>query len=330
MNFSDIPSRILKAFGVNGLRNTIANDSSSTTDNNGVATFDKGFPPITMQPLSAGGLPPDGKDVNGVLYAVSLQQRWANAGMGYSFNQEFSDAVTGYPRGSILLNSTGNGNWLSLTDNNQTPPEPLPGATWVPLNSYGYTTVSGFSSSTVMLNAVQASKDRIILTGDISSNINLVLPLWLKSWTIVNRCTGNFSIICKTQSGTGVSIPNGSTAKVYGDGADILTEFGTAAYKSVGTSSGQIPDMSSFNSGTGWQLLPGGRIFQWGGLALAGGSTQTFNFPRAFPNRALSITATFKIPATGTVNADIVSSTQFSLQNTYTGLQNCSYFAIGE
>jgi hypothetical protein len=35
MNSSDIPSRITKAFGVNGLKNTIPVDSSSTTDNNG-------------------------------------------------------------------------------------------------------------------------------------------------------------------------------------------------------------------------------------------------------------------------------------------------------
>ncbi|MDK9365036.1 terminase large subunit [Lelliottia wanjuensis] len=60
MNSSDTPSRIVKAFGLNGLKNTIPVDSSTTTDNNGVATFDKGFPPVTMQPLSAGGIPPSG------------------------------------------------------------------------------------------------------------------------------------------------------------------------------------------------------------------------------------------------------------------------------
>ncbi|EOU5226984.1 phage tail protein, partial [Escherichia coli] len=34
--------------------------------------------------------------------------------------------------------------------------------------------------------------------------------------------------------------------------------LGTAATKNVGTGAGQIPDMSSFTSGTGWASLPGG------------------------------------------------------------------------
>ncbi|ELY2553661.1 hypothetical protein SMB57_003814 [Cronobacter sakazakii] len=330
MNSSDSPSRVLKAFGINGLKNNVPVDSSSSTDNNGIATFDKGFPPITMQPKSAGGIPPSGKDMNGVLYAVTLQQQWQNAGMTYAFNQDFANQINGYPKGAMLPNSTSSGVWMSLSDNNLTSPEPVASASWVPFNSYGYTSLSGITTSTITLTAMQASKERITLSGAITSNINLVLPAWLKSWTIVNNCTGSFSVICKTQAGAGVTIPNGTTAKVYGDGSNILTEFGTAAYLDAGSGAGQVPDMSFFASGPGWQKLPSGRIFQWGSFPVAGNSIQTFNFPVAFPNAALSITASFKIPASGSANADVISRSQFNLQNTYSTLQNCSFIAIGE
>ena len=116
MNSSDTPSRITKAFGVNGLKNTIPVDSSTSTDNNGVATFDKGFPAITMHPLNAGGIPPSGKDINGVLYSTTLQQQWQNAGMTYPFSQDFSDAVSGYPKGAIVPSSVYTGQWLNLNE----------------------------------------------------------------------------------------------------------------------------------------------------------------------------------------------------------------------
>lgn len=152
MNFTDIPARILKAFGLNGLKNTIPTDSSTSTDNNGVATFDKGFPQITMQPLSAGGIPPSGKDMNGILYALSLKEQWADAGMSYPFNSDFATAISGYPKGSVLLNSQQSGKWLNLTDGNSTSPESLTGAStgWVPLDNYGVTTITGLDRKSVV------------------------------------------------------------------------------------------------------------------------------------------------------------------------------------
>lgn len=59
--------------------------------------------------------------------------------------------------------------------------------------------------------------------------------------------------------------------------------LGTAATKDVGTGENQIPDMSSFGSGSGWSQLPNGKLLQWGtytGSAITG----TINFPVPFPN----------------------------------------------
>lgn len=68
--------------------------------------------------------------------------------------------------------------------------------------------------------------------------------------------------------------------------ADVLTYLGlgTVATKNVGTGTGQIPDMSSFNTGnTGSFRLPTGHFVQVGsGQTISGGFTQSY--PTPFPN----------------------------------------------
>lgn len=225
MNSSDAPSRITKAFGVNGLKNTIPVDSSTTTDNNGVATFDKGFPPVTMQPLSAGGIPPSGKDMNGVLYSTTIQQQWQNAGMTYPFSQSFSDAVSGYPKGAIVPSSVYTGQWLNLNEANGTSPESPTGANtgWVPINNYGVTQIT-MTSGSVVMSSLQAAKDRIIISGTLTANVNLIFPAWIKSWVVHNNCTGNFTITCRTASGTGVVVIPGLVSRIFCDGVNITDE----------------------------------------------------------------------------------------------------------
>ncbi|MEF4701332.1 phage tail protein, partial [Escherichia coli] len=40
--------------------------------------------------------------------------------------------------------------------------------------------------------------------------------------------------------------------------------LGEAAKRNVGTGENQIPDMSSYASGSGWRKMPDGSIEQWG------------------------------------------------------------------
>ncbi|EFA7621966.1 hypothetical protein MPJ33_003440 [Escherichia coli] len=68
--------------------------------------------------------------------------------------------------------------------------------------------------------------------------------------------------------------------------------LGTASKMNVGTGANQIPDMSAFASGSGYQKLPGGYILQWGS-ANAGNSSSTGisnTFPIPFPSGILIIT----------------------------------------
>ncbi|MDI3361135.1 phage tail protein [Lelliottia sp. V89_10] len=286
MNSSDTPSRIVKAFGVSGLKNVIAVDSSSATDNSGVATFDKGFPPITMQPLSAGGIPPSGKDMNGVLYAVTLQQQWQNAGMTYPFSSDFASTVSGYPKGSIIPSSVYTGQWLNLNEANSNTPESPTGAQtgWVPINNYGVTNITGLSGSSVTMSSLQAAKDRIILSGVLTANINLIFPAWIKSWVVHNNCTGNFNVTCKTSSGSGVVVIPGLVSRLFCDGVNITDE----TYNPNNDMVGMVCPFAMNAAPTGWLFANGmavsrityARLFsRIGTLYGAGNGTTTFNLP---------------------------------------------------
>ena len=97
--------------------------------------------------------------------------------------------------------------------------------------------------------------------------------------------------------------------------------LGTAATKNVGTGAGQIPDMSSFTSGTGWASLPGGTIIQWG-IAVSGqiGDPQTINFHIPFTNYStVQLIASYdNAGASGapySFAAQPISNTQFKLLN---------------
>ncbi|MEE6971360.1 hypothetical protein Q0S10_01110 [Escherichia coli O28/42:H37] len=68
--------------------------------------------------------------------------------------------------------------------------------------------------------------------------------------------------------------------------------LGTASKRNVGTGANQIPDMSDFASGSGYQKLPSGYILQWGS-ATAGNSASTGvsnTFPIPFPTGVVIIT----------------------------------------
>lgn len=288
MNSSDSPTRIVKAFGVNGSKNTIPVESNSSTTSNGVATFDTGFPPITMQPLSAGGIPPSGQDFNGVLYAVTLQQQWQNAGMTYAYNSTFASQINGYPKGAIIPSTVYTGQWLNLNEANSSSPESPTSATtgWVPINNYGITTVSGISNSSINLSSLQAAKDRIVLTGVLTSNINVIFPTWIKSWTVVNNCTGNFNITCKTVSGTGVSVVSGLVSRLFCDGVNINDE----TYNPNNDMVGAVVAFAMNNAPTGWLIADGteksrttyARLFSRIGTTYGDGDgSTTFNVPDA-------------------------------------------------
>lgn len=221
---SAIPTKMAVPFANSGEKQTIP-VASQIGISSGRASFTDGFPPLTRTPLTAGGIPPYGTDFNGILNAITSSIRWSNAGGAYSFDSDFSSSVGGYPKGALLSNSINSGYWFNTTDANTANPENTNASLtgWVPAFTYGTTDVTGLAAANVTLTALQAANERITLAGVLTANINLIFPAWSKSWTIVNNCTGAFSVTCKTPSGTGIAVAAGATVRIIGNGTNIIS-----------------------------------------------------------------------------------------------------------
>ena len=114
-----LAKRVLSAFGVQNTAYTNPIDiggTSSPTDNK--ATWSYGFPSKTMMPVdttnpSQGGIPPNGKDMNGVLNSISaecensmngiLPNEWIAPNVWTSVDSSWK----GYPQGAVVLYPTG-------------------------------------------------------------------------------------------------------------------------------------------------------------------------------------------------------------------------------
>lgn len=91
---------------------------------NGAASFNDGFPPLTFTPVASGGIPPFGQDMNGVMEDVTQWLQWFQAGGPVYFDATFSSNVGGYPKGAVLASNYSLGLlWVSLVDNNTTNPD---------------------------------------------------------------------------------------------------------------------------------------------------------------------------------------------------------------
>jgi hypothetical protein len=202
-----------------GFKNTIPD----TTVTSGRASYDIGFPPITMQDVIAGGIPPLGQDVNGILFAISSHTYYQQTGKPYAYNSALATAMGGYAVGTLLGMSDGTGLWLNNSADNTTDPDGGSAAGWVPAFSYGATTVA-VTGGTLTLTAAQARRSLIIVTGVLTSNQTINIPARLGRWIVANATSGAFSLTVKTPAGTGVAVPQGGLAaptEVYSDGTNL-------------------------------------------------------------------------------------------------------------
>ena len=97
------PGKILQQpFNYSGVnRNNIPLASASPN-----ASYQDGFPPVTMEAVGSGGIPPAGQDFNGIFYDLSDLLVWLNAGGLFTWNSTFAGAV-GYPLGAVLMSNDG-------------------------------------------------------------------------------------------------------------------------------------------------------------------------------------------------------------------------------
>lgn len=223
------PPLIQQAFGANAAPGFIQNPIPVTTPDPGRASFNLGFPPQTMTEIFAGGTPPFGQDVNGILFMATSHIAALQAGQPYLFSATLAAAMSppGYAVGTVLGMADGTGLWINTAAGNMTDPDGGSAAGWMPLYSRGFTTVSGLTGGTVALTPAQYRRDVIVLAGALAGNLQIILPsgtIGQRAWLIVNTTSGAFTTTVRTSGGTGVVVPQGgfsAPVEVYGDGVNI-------------------------------------------------------------------------------------------------------------
>ncbi|EGZ4723294.1 tail fiber assembly protein [Salmonella enterica] len=133
MKLNDKPRQLAVPFASTGDKNNIPDKATQQTKESGNAAYDSGFPPVTMTPISAGGIPPHGKDFNGLMHDITAAIRYVQAGGLYTYNADFAGAIGGYAKDAILAGVSTTAVWLNTIDDNLTDPEGADSAGWVNL-----------------------------------------------------------------------------------------------------------------------------------------------------------------------------------------------------
>lgn len=213
MNRSDSPKKQPKPFGVNGQRVAIL-PTTPAGDNS--ASYEQGFPPITMILKSAGGLPPKGQDMNQILYELSALGRWSSTGALNTFDSEFASEISGYPSGAMLISDDGERIFINTTEGNLSDPNSN-GAGWKDILSY---------------LGLQTIKPDPVSTKIFSPDLKKFLLVSNTSWGMWNNDTGAAIALPVTQGGTGQTTVDGVKAafgidKLQPKGNYVITDAST-------------------------------------------------------------------------------------------------------
>lgn len=222
MQSSNIPTKIPLPFAYNagvGYKNTIPTASQIGVVN-GRASLNDGFPPLNFVPISAGGVPPFGADVNGILNEITAITQWQQAGGFFFYDSSFSTTIGGYPKGAILQSSSNSGLWISTAENNTTDPD-TGGAGWMSLAFEGSQAIT-VTTADVTVTQLQSAYPVLIISGALTAARSLIMPAIVGEWIVQNNTTGAFNLTVKTASGTGVVATQSQSTFLYGDGTNIL------------------------------------------------------------------------------------------------------------
>jgi len=176
MNRTDAPKKQPVPFAVNGQREDLLN---TTPAGDNTASYDAGFPPVTMILKAAGGLPPKGQDINQILFELSSLSRWASTGALNTYDATFSSSIGGYPKGAVLLSNNASNIFISTADGNSNDPNSV-STGWLsllsflggaPINSPVFTGTPAGPTADPTTNTTQLSTTAFVKTA--INNLNL-------------------------------------------------------------------------------------------------------------------------------------------------------------
>ncbi len=183
------PGNLQIPFANSGSKNTIP-VASQIGITPGAASYTDGFPPLTMTPLVAGGVPPDGPDVNGVLFAISQHTVFQNSGGQYQFDAALAAAIGGYPVGSVLQSNDGTASYVNAVAGNSVDFNSTPSAIGVSWMPYGGSSMIRPVLTTPTTNVGQLifvlDKQCLMMWMTVGTFTGYMSPecgMWMDGWT---------------------------------------------------------------------------------------------------------------------------------------------------
>jgi hypothetical protein len=158
------------------------------------------------------------------------------------------------------------------------------------------------------------------LTGSPGLARNVICPAVSKIYVVYNNTTGGFAQTLKTASGTGISVPNGSTAFLRCDGTNVvaaLNYFGSLTLGSAlpvasgGTGATTLTGVLKGNGTSAFTAATAGTDFVAPGTATTFTAKQTFTGSSSTISsklvNALETVTVSATAATGTINYDVTT-----------------------
>lgn len=123
-----------------------------------------------------------------------------------------------------------------------------------------FTTDADLTISLTDSNASQTARNLVLnVTSGVSltATRNLIVPTIEKPYYIFNNTTGGQSILVKTSTGTGITVPNGSKMFVYADGTNVVEAINRLGSVTLGSALPVASGGTGQTSYTNGQLLIG-------------------------------------------------------------------------
>jgi cytoskeletal protein CcmA (bactofilin family) len=252
----------------------------------GAASFADGFPPLNFQPVSSGGIPPYGQDMNGLQNQITAWLRWQAAGGDVWYDATFQSAIGGYPAAAKVMSATtANLTWWSTVDNNLTNPDSS-GAGWsVP-------TFADPGTAAIRITGPGASGANILLAGSGATPNKTI------------RATGgNFSVVNNAYSAEILTLTDTGNLTVPGNLTGNTITGNTLQSNGNINASGTITGNVAVNSNGAMNApgtITGGAVNSNGNMYAAGTITG---------NAAVNSNGTLGVTGNGQVNGQLVVGT---------------------
>lgn len=188
----------------------------------GAASLTDGFPPKSLTPIVAGGVPPFGQDANGILKQITQWNQWQQAGGAVPYDSVFQSSISGYPLGAIVASVTQKGVlWQNNVESNATNPDAA-GAGWATFALATFDTYATAQAATIPAGNTFLVLRGYYTLGDLGA-------------AVYKRTAGaNFSLTTADGAHWGIAAPSAALLpQMFGATADGVTDDSNAIQSAI-------------------------------------------------------------------------------------------------